>query len=93
MQVALGLALLCMQSAGATAQQTPTGIYATGNAAVTGFSGALPPVQIAPGVDPNALTFIDPNGPSLRVVDLQHMGGPPAAQLVAAPNPSPSAPH
>ncbi len=54
---------------------------------MTGFSGALPPVQIAPGVDPGQKTFIDPNGPSLRVVDLHHMGGPAQAQLVGAPKP------
>ena len=68
----------------ASAQQA---ILAPGNAAVTGFSGAPPPMQIAPGVDPGTLTFIDSTGPSLRVVDLQHMGGPPAAQLVGAPKP------
>jgi len=62
-------------------------LYASGDAAVTGFSGALPPIQIAPGIDPNQQTFIDLNGPSLRIVDLQHMGGPPAAQLVGAPKP------
>ncbi|WP_156164619.1 hypothetical protein [Bradyrhizobium sp. LTSP885] len=65
------------------AQQTP--VYVAGNAAVTGFSGALPPVQIAAGVNPNSKTFIDLNGPSLRVVDLQTMGGPAKAQLVGAP--------
>jgi hypothetical protein len=76
----------------ATAQQPPS-LFLLGDAAVTGFSGALPPVQIAPGVDPVAQTFIDLNGPSLRVVDLHHMDGPPMAQLVGAPNRSPSAPR
>jgi hypothetical protein len=60
---------------------------ALGDAAVTGFSGALAPIQIAPGVDPGEQTFIDLDGPSLRVVDLHHMGGPPTAQLVGAPKP------
>ena len=32
-------------------------------------------------------TYIDLNGPSLRVIDLSRMGGPPQAQLVAAPKP------
>ncbi|MFZ0425846.1 MAG: hypothetical protein WAL80_23455 [Xanthobacteraceae bacterium] len=68
----------------ALAQQA---ILAPGNAAVTGFSGASPPAQIAPGIDPGELTFIDGGGPSLRIVDLQLMGGPPAAQLVGAPKP------
>jgi hypothetical protein len=83
----LGLALVCVFSAALPAQQAPSPIYTAGNAAVTGFSGALPPVQIAPGVDPGAQTFIDLNGPSLRIVDLHHMNGPMAAQLVGAPKP------
>src|SRR5208282_6730555 len=69
-------ALLAVFPAQLNAQQPPSALVALGNAAVTGFSGALPPIQIAPGVDPGEKTFIDPNGPSLRVVDLQRMGGP-----------------
>lgn len=65
----------------------PAVVVAPGNAAVTGFSGALPPIQIPPGVDPATRTFIDQNGPSLRVIDLQNMGGPPNAQLVGAAKP------
>jgi hypothetical protein len=80
---ALVSAPICIIPAGLTAQQTP--VYSAGNAAVTGFSGALPPVQIAPGVDPDKKTFIDLNGPSLRIVDLRNMGGPMQAQLVRAP--------
>ncbi|MGP8120309.1 MAG: hypothetical protein ACLP8B_07245, partial [Xanthobacteraceae bacterium] len=67
--------------------QAPPPLYRPGDAAVTGFSGAAPPVQIAPGQDPHAITFIDLQGPSLRIVDLQHMRGPAEAQLVAAPKP------
>jgi hypothetical protein len=81
---ALLSAPICIIPGGLTAQQTP--VYSAGNAAVTGFSGALPPVQIAPGVDPGKKTFIDLNGPSLRIIDLQNMGGPTQAQLVRAPN-------
>ena len=84
---ALCAALGCVVSANLSAQQTSVAVVARGNAAVTGFSGALPPAQIAPGDDPGRLTFIDLNGPSLRIVDLQHMGGPTAAQLVGAPKP------
>ena len=84
---ALCAALGCVVSANLSAQQTSVAVVAPGNAAVTGFSGALPPAQIAPGDDPDRLTFIDLNGPSLRIVDLQHMGGPTAAQLVGAPKP------
>jgi hypothetical protein len=61
------------------------GILATGNAVVTGFSGAQLPAQLPPGVNPADLTFIDPNGPSARIVDLQAPGAPPQAQLIAAP--------
>ncbi|MGA2496019.1 MAG: hypothetical protein ABSF67_24380, partial [Roseiarcus sp.] len=70
------------------AQQPPsTPVYVAGEAAVTGFSGALPPARIAAGADPNQTTFIDLNGPSLRVVDLRRMTGLPRAQLVGAPKP------
>jgi len=84
---ALGLALICIFPAALAAQQVSSPIYRVGNAAVTGFSGALPPVQIAPGDDPGKQTFIDRNGPSLRIVELHHMNGPMAAQVVGAPKP------
>ena len=80
-------ALLAVFPAQLNAQQPPSALVALGNAAVTGFSGASPPIQIALGADPGEKTFIDLNGPSLRVVDLQHMGGPPTAQFVGAPKP------
>lgn len=67
--------------------QTPRGVYAPGQAAVTGFSGAVRPFEIEPGEDADARSFIDPEGPSLRVVDLSRMGGPPEAQVVGAPKP------
>src|SRR5664279_5502189 len=66
--VAFSLAL-SMHPVAMTAQQLPP-LYLAGDAAVTGFSGARPPAQIAPGVDPVAKTLIDLNGPSLRIVDL-----------------------
>lgn len=71
----------------AFAQSAASGILAPGNAAVTGFSGAPPPAEIARSVDPAERTFIDVNGASLRIVDLQDMGGAPDAQLVSAPKP------
>jgi hypothetical protein len=73
---------------GAAIAQQGNAILAQGNAAVTGFAGALPPIQIPAGVDPAQQTFIDPSGPSLRIVDLQHMGAMPSDQLVAAPKPT-----
>jgi hypothetical protein len=60
-------------------------ILAPGNAIVTGFSGAPPPSQIAPGQDPGDLTFIDPAGPSAQVFSLQSPGAPPVAQVIPAP--------
>ncbi len=71
---------------GATFAQ-PAGIVANGNAVVTGFSGALPPTLIAPGVDPADKTFIDLQGSAARVLDLQSPGAPPQAQLLTAPKP------
>ncbi|MDE2379559.1 hypothetical protein [Bradyrhizobium sp.] len=65
----------------------PAGIVANGNAVATGFSGAQPPTTIAPGVDPGDQTFIDLNGPSARVLDLQAPGAPPQAQLLTMPKP------
>jgi hypothetical protein len=88
--VLVGLALLLTAIAGvdtASAQTSSPGILATGNAIVTGFSGAPPPSQIAPGQDPGDLTFIDPNGPSAQVFNLQAPGAPPQAQVIAAPVP------
>lgn len=83
---ALGFALLALvASSAARAQIAPFAVVEPGEAAVTGFSGAPPPANIAPGEDPGGKTFIDLGGPSLRVVDLRDMGGPAAAQLVGAP--------
>ena len=59
---------------------------------VSGFSGAPPPVQIAPGVDPNQKTFIDLNGPSLRCRS-SHKGDRLRRSLSAHLNPSLSAPR
>ena len=86
----VGFATLVMGIANvgpASAQSSSAGILATGNAIVTGFSGAPPPVQIAPGQDPGDLTFIDSNGPSASVFSMQAPGAPPQAQVLAAPIP------
>jgi hypothetical protein len=77
----LGVGLILALAAGASAQDA-RGLMAPGDAAVTGFSGAPLPVQIAPGLDPAENTFIDLDGPSLRVIDLQDLRGPAVAQLV-----------
>src|SRR5712672_4043760 len=82
---AIVILMFCAVTIGAAFAQAPQGILAPGDAAVTGFSGAQPPESIPPGVDPADQTTIDLQGPSLRVIDLQNMGGPPQAQLVQAP--------
>lgn len=88
--IAAVFAALCFGdylSAALAQASPPAGIVANGNAVVTGFSGALPPVTIAPGVDPADKTFIDLQGPAARVFDLQAPGAPPQAQLLTAPKP------
>ncbi len=71
----------------AAAQPSDHAIIADGEAAVSGFSGASAMTPAPQGVDPVAVTFIDPNGPSARVIDLRAAGGPPQAQVLPAPKP------
>jgi hypothetical protein len=81
-QIARAVCLLSL-SAAAYAQNAPP-ILPVGDAAVAGFSGATvigsppPPARVDK-------TYIDLDGPALRVIGLSRMGGPPQAQLVAAP--------
>lgn len=78
----LALIALVQTVASATAQRLERGIISPGDAAVTGFSGALPPAEVAPGTDPAAATLIDPEGPTLRVIELKRMGAAPVGQLL-----------
>ena len=74
--------------AAAAYAQGPPPVLAPGNAAVAGFSGARAIGGPAPaGAQAFDKTFIDLNGPALRVIDLGRMGGPAQGQLVAAPKP------
>ena len=82
--IALLAAVLPVSTARA---QTPAAVLQSGDAIVTGFSGAPLPAQVAPGTDPGDQTFIDPNGPSARIFNLQAPGAPPQAQVMPAPNP------
>jgi hypothetical protein len=73
---------LFLQAAFAQAQSVSS-ILEPGNAAVAGFSGA----KLLDGPRPAAAqpfdsAFIDQDGPSLRVIDLQRMGGGRAAARV-----------
>jgi hypothetical protein len=69
------------------AQSSGGAVVADGEAVVSGFSGASAMTPAPQGVDPVAVTFIDPAGPSARVVDLRNAGGPPQAQALPAPKP------
>ena len=82
--IALLAAVLPVSTARA---QTPAAVLQSGDAVVTGFSGAPQPAQVTPGTDPGDQTFIDPNGPSTRIFNLQAPGAPPQAQVLATPNP------
>jgi uncharacterized repeat protein (TIGR01451 family) len=81
--------LLGAASTGAVfAQPAPQSIFGLGDAVVTGFSGTVPPdTPLPPGLTPEDKTFIDLEGPSAQVIDLQEMGGAPEGQVVEAPTP------
>src|SRR5439155_13294720 len=86
---AAAVLLICVvQGPLAQAQTAPPAPLRPGNAAVTGFSGARWSTTPLPsGTIPADKTYIDLDGPSLRVIDLGNLGGPPQAQAVAAPKP------
>ncbi|MEF3367721.1 hypothetical protein V3H18_14385, partial [Methylocystis sp. 9N] len=69
------------------AQASANGVVADGDAAATGFSGAPAPRLIAPQANPADQTFIDLNGPALRVIDLRGPFAPPRTQLLQAQKP------
>ena len=56
-----------------------------GDAVVTGFSGTKVPVDVPVDVHPLDRTFIDLDGISARIHDLQNLGSGPRAQLVDVP--------
>jgi hypothetical protein len=67
-----------------------TQIIHPGSMAVTGFSGTIIPnfdEGLPPGVDPVDETFIDLDRATLRVFDVNALGGPPSGQLVYTPQP------
>lgn len=66
------------------------GIIFQGAMAVSGFPGTVIPGfedGLPPGVDPLDETFIDVEGPSLRIFDVRALGGPAEGQLVSTPEP------
>ena len=76
-----------LQSASAIAQNPPP-ILPTGDAAVAGFSGVkAPPSAALTPQQRDSKTYIDVDGPALRVIRLDGLGGQPQAQLVNAPKP------
>ncbi|WP_158814095.1 hypothetical protein [Methylocapsa sp. S129] len=78
---------LCTSGNPAAAQSNENVIVSQGEAVVSGFSGAHAVNPVPQGVDPVAVTFIDPAGPSARVIDLRNAGGPPQAQVLPALKP------
>ncbi len=50
-----------------------------------GFPDDLATDRLPPGVDPLDRTFIDPNGPALRIFDVSNLSGAPAGQILNAP--------
>jgi uncharacterized repeat protein (TIGR01451 family) len=63
--------LLLFPSASGAQQPPPPPILHLGDAVVTGFSGTLTPPQRRPaGKSAADLSFIDPDGPSVRVIDV-----------------------
>jgi hypothetical protein len=59
-------------------------IFAPGEPIVTGFSGVVEPSAPPSGTDPLDLTFIDPDGKSLVIQQLEP-DAPPSGQLIDAP--------
>jgi hypothetical protein len=83
------LLLALIQPIGAGAQQPdrPPGLK-LGDAVVSGFSGTIPPDPAKPlprGKSAVDLTFINPDGPSLRVIDVGRPGHIWDGRLLAAP--------
>lgn len=86
-QALLGALLVGMSVVTSSAQTPSSGIIKPGDAAVTGFSGVTYPPRVRRSENPLEQTFIDLNGATLRIVDLQNMGAAAYGQLVAAPKP------
>ena len=83
----LAVAFLSFSGGTASAEEPAEGLLAPGNAVVTHFSGAVLPDAIPIGANPYDETYIDLEGVSLRILDLQVMGASAAAQLVNPPRP------
>jgi hypothetical protein len=72
-------------SGAAALRQLPIPL-AAGDVAVTGFSGIkLATPTLPAGVDPLDKTVIDPDGATLRILDLTSLGGPALAQVLNPP--------
>ena len=75
-----------LSSAVAFAQNAPP-ILPAGDAAVAGFSGIRTPSAALTPAQRLDKTYISLDGPALRVIRLDSLGGPPQAQLVPAAKP------
>jgi hypothetical protein len=82
--VALVAAPLLLFSGTDRAMAQDTAIYAAGEPIITGFSGVVPPNPPPPSGDPIDQTFIDLDGTSMVIQQLQP-DGPPSGQLIPSP--------
>ena len=74
-------AVLSLFCSAATAQ-----IFQRGDVAVSGFAGVmLPDGGLAPGVEPLEKSFINEEGPALRVYDARRLPAPASGQKVDLP--------
>jgi hypothetical protein len=72
---------------GTAVAQAPvaSGVLQPGSAAASGFSGPRSwAVTLPPGTSPIDKTYVDLDGPSVRIIDVSNMGGPPRGQAVNA---------
>lgn len=76
--------LVCVYPGNVGAQQSHSPDLNLGDAVVTGFSGTLPPARGKSAID---RTFINPDGPSARVIALGRPGYVWDGRLFAAPKP------
>ncbi len=84
--VGLVLAAGCFICGASVANAQSEGIVALGDGVVTTFSNAKTETKVPKGVHPIDVTFIDPDGAALRVLDLSRLGGQADGQVAAVPD-------
>jgi hypothetical protein len=82
--VQLAALALALMLPAATAYAQERAIYAPGEPIITGFAGVLPPATPPASGDPIDQTFINPDGSSMVIQQLQP-NGPPQGQMIPSP--------